>query len=147
MISALQAGKRLCQLSRWTLNNQRLQKILYIAHTIYMGRYDGACLVIEPFQASDFGPISPKLYEHVDAFGARPIKNIFRTVEDFDDPEREDVLSRTLCACADLSPARLIGITHGRYSAWAKNYVPGLSGVVIPNRDILSEYAERNKSP
>ena len=146
MITALQAGKRLCYLSRWTLTNQRLQNILYIAHMMFMGKTDGDRLVIDSFEATDFGPVAPELSRRVDVFGARPIKNVFRAIKDFADTEREDALTAALSACIDLSPAKLISITHCRYSAWAKNYIPGIVGVTIPNDDILAEYAERFKS-
>lgn len=146
MITATQAAKYLCGQSDWSLTNLRLQKLLYLAHMTYMGEQNGTPLINSKFEAWDFGPVSPKVYHRVKTFGSDPIRNVFRTVLDVEDPDRKDVLAWTLDAYRDCSPGELVNITHWISGAWYKNYIPGEMGVVIPNGDILDEYAKRSRA-
>ena len=88
MISAVEAARVLCEKSGWKLTNLQLQKMLYIAHMTYMGERDGEPLIsgmFPPFEAWEFGPVSPTAYRHVKTFGAEPIGNVFRSVRDVSD--------------------------------------------------------------
>jgi hypothetical protein len=40
-------------------------------------------------------------------------------------------------------PSELVALTHWQGGAWAKHYVPGIRGIVIPDRDIIAEYDAR----
>mgnify|MGYP006283548483 CR=1 FL=1 len=75
-VSVLSAAKRLAARSGWTLSNLELQKILYLAHMVHLGRTDGAPLVHGLFEAWDYGPVHPDLYHRVKIFGSSPVKNI-----------------------------------------------------------------------
>jgi len=86
-ISALQAARKICELSKWTVTNLKLQKILYIAHMVYMGR-NKKPLIFEQFEAWDYGPVVNSLYHYVKIFGDQPIKkSIFYDVEDVSNEE------------------------------------------------------------
>ena len=57
----------------------------------------------------------------------------------FGTPEEETLRD----ACEHLlakSPGELVAMTHRQNGAWAKNYVPGIRSIVIPNADIIAEY-------
>lgn len=43
------------------------------------------------------------------------------------------------------SASKLIAITHWEEGAWARNYIPGSRGIVIPQEDIIAEYEKRKK--
>ena len=64
-VSSITAGRYACKMSGWTITNLKLQKILYIAHMVYVGRTDGTVLIDEMFEAWDFGPVLPNLYHRV----------------------------------------------------------------------------------
>ena len=144
MVSASQAAKFLCRESGWSLTNLQLQKLLYLAHMTYMGENNGNPLINNRFEAWDFGPVVPDLYHRVKTFGSDNIGNVFRTVAEFQDHEREDVLEWTLHAYSDCTPGELVNITHWRHGAWYKNYIPGARGIAIPNGDIVDEYERRS---
>lgn len=58
----------------------KLQKLLYYAHGYYSGAY-GRPLVEEPFEAWQYGPVSPTIYHEFKGFGNAPIT---RLAEEFD---------------------------------------------------------------
>ena len=142
-VSALEAAKYLGLLSGWSKTNLELHKILYIAHMLHLGMHDKP-LVDGNFQAWLFGPVYPSLYSKLEVFGAKPVKNIFRTIDDLDEDGTEaEILNLTYNFVSDFSAARLIAITHCSYGAWSKNYQSGVFGILISSRDILLEYKAR----
>ena len=144
-IDALSAGKHLGVLSGWSKTNLELQKILYIAHMIHLG-IDKKPLVRDHFQAWLFGPVHPVLYYKAKIFGAKPVRNIFRSIEDLDEKQSEAItLNRIFGLVSEFSGAKLVAVTHCSYGAWAKNYRPDAMGIIIPNEDILKEFEERKE--
>ncbi|MER8941379.1 DUF4065 domain-containing protein [Mesorhizobium sp. M0915] len=120
-----------------------LQKILYLAHMIHLGR-TGEPLVNGRFEAWDYGPVQPNLYKKVAMFGDSPIQDVFfdRPISD-EAPETRtiDEVSESLLT---KSPGQLVAITHWDHGAWARSYRPNVRGIVIPDSDILDEYRARN---
>ena len=144
-IHALSAAKHLGVLSGWSKTNLDLQKILYIAHMIHLGEH-GKPLVKDHFQAQVFGPVHPVLYHKAKIFGAKPVRNIFRSIGDLDKNLSEtNTLNRTYNVVSEFSGAKLVAITHCDYGAWAKNYKPDKMRNTIPNADILEEYNKRKE--
>lgn len=108
-----------------------------------LGRSDGAQgLVADKFQAWDYGPVLPVLYHRAKAFGSGPVQNVFQI---YQLPTGSDgaIIEETVSALAGKSAGELVAITHWEKGAWAKNYVPGSQGIVIPDADILDEYRRR----
>ena len=146
-ISALEAAKHLGLMSGWSKTNLELQKILYIAHMLHLGMR-GKSLVDGNFQAWLLGPVHPSLYSKLEIFGANPVKNIFRSIDDLDEGGTEvEILNSTYNIVSDFSGARLIAITHCSYGAWSKNYQSGVFGKLISSRDILLEFKARQEYP
>ena len=79
-VSSLSAARLVCELRDWKVSNLELQKILYIAHMIYLGN-ESVPLIDENFEAWDYGPVIPELYQHVKGFGAKPVGNVFHSVD------------------------------------------------------------------
>ena len=140
-INVLQAGRYMAGRSGWTLSNLELQKILYIAHMFHLGRH-GTALVGGEFQAWDLGPVHPILYRKVKRFGADPVTEI-----DFpgniEEGTAKDLLSEAVDELSGKTGAQLVAITHWEDGAWAKNYIPGVRGRIIPTEDIIDEYRHR----
>ena len=136
----VQAARLICELKDWKATNLELQKILYIAHMIYLGN-ENEPLIIESFEAWDYGPVIPELYQHVKGFGANPVKNVFHSVALPDQNSSEsDYLKRTVDALKNAKASHLVGFTHREGSAWSKAYSVGKRGVVISDQSILGEY-------
>jgi uncharacterized phage-associated protein len=75
--SSSTAARYACRMSGWSLTNLKLQKILYIAHMVFVGRTNGQLLTDEAFEAWDFGPVLPSLYHRVKIFGDASIRDVF----------------------------------------------------------------------
>lgn len=138
-------AKYICERSGWNVSNLQLQKLMYLAQMIYMGRTDGKRLFEGDFEAWDYGPVEPDLYHKVKVFGSEAIRDVFRKARGFDDkdPRRkvmDDVTNRFL----KFSAGDLVEITHWDGGAWAKHYIPNARNVHIPDEDILAEYKNRN---
>ena len=135
----------ICKKSGWTVSNLQLQKLMYLAQMIYMGRTGGKRLFKGSFQAWDYGPVETNLYHKAKVYGSGPIRSKFSEGLTFkeDDPRREvmdDICNRFL----KFSAGDLVDITHWDGGAWAKNYVPRARNIMIPDSDILDEYKNRN---
>lgn len=139
-ITTFEAAKKICHLGAWGVTNLKLQKILYIAHMIFMGKNGGTPLIFDRFQAWDYGPVVPELYQEVRMYGSGPIRTGFYGVPLPDGtPEAREIEA----ACSFLlhqTAGRLVDFTHRPKGAWDRNYVPGVRGILIPNEHILEEY-------
>ncbi|MGR6075476.1 Panacea domain-containing protein [Achromobacter sp. CSND-B12] len=142
-VTAMQAAKRACEASGWTLTNLQLQKILYLAHMIYAGRHRKPMIDDENFQAWNYGPVLPSVYHPASAFGDKPIKNIFRSVEPLSDRVAAELIDEAVARYADLPPFKLVQLTHDSNSAWSKHFSAGRRGVEIPFTSVADEYAQR----
>jgi len=138
-VHVLDAAHHLCKQSGWTLTQIELQKLLYIAHMIHLGTYHKP-LVRGDFEAWEFGPVHRVLYKAVRIYGSRTITRIGRNRSELPDCSERKILDATYEKIGLLSASRLIGITHWRRGAWAKNYIFGALGVIIPEKDIMEEF-------
>ena len=145
-ISILSAAKRLGEKSKWTLSNLAMQKLAYIAHMFHLGMHGGSPLVYGNFEAWEYGPVHPTLYHEVKAFGSDPVQDIFLSVPPMTEGTETVLLDSAVAQLSD-STSRLVAITHWKDGAWAKNYIPGMKGVPIPNEDIRQEYIDRQNVP
>lgn len=144
-ILAESAAKALCEMRGWSVSNLELQKILYIAHMVYLGQQH-APLIHEQFEAWDYGPVIPDLYHRAKSFGSGPVRNVFHWVPDVPIVGPEYAALREASeATKGLSPGQLVAITHWDKGAWADYYRPGARGVKIPNARIEKEYEDRVK--
>lgn len=136
-------SKYICERGSWNLTNLKLQKLLYMAQMLYLGRTNSR-LTDTNFEAWDYGPVSPNLYHKVKMFGNTPIEDVFFDARNFkqDDPRR-GVLDEVCDKLLEKRSAELVDITHWPEGAWARNYVPGARYIQIPDEDIAAEYRRR----
>lgn len=143
MISSLSAARTMCEARDWDISNLELQKLLYIAQMVAIGRSEGKHpLIADSFQAWDYGPVLPDVYHRAKIFGDKPIRDVF-TIADFASGRSKKIIEDVANEFMDYTPAELVSITHWDGGAWAKNYVGGVRGIVIPRADILQEYRDR----
>ncbi len=144
-ISVLDAANHLCEKSEWTLTQLELQKLLYLSHMIHLGFYK-APLVYGDFEAWEFGPVHPELYKIVRIYGSRTIIPTAFDCNPLPLCRERETLDLVYDSPIGLSSAsKLIGITHWEDGAWAKNYIRGGKGVVIPQDDIIKEFHKRKE--
>lgn len=138
------AAKRLCELSGWNLTNLEIQKILYIAQMLHLGKHGADNpLISDTFEAWDFGPVVPAVYHKLKIFGAEKVSNVFRRVGDLKDENAGEALHQTFEAIRSASASQLVAFTHDEIGAWAHYYEPNVKGTVIPNKAIAREYHDR----
>lgn len=137
-------AKFICELGEWEVTPLQLQKLLYLSQMMYMGRNNGERLVDTSFEAWDYGPVSPKLYRKVRMFGSQPVDDVFFEARRFKSTDQRRLLLEEVCPdLIQKTPGQLVEITHWEQGAWAKHYVAGERGIVIPDRDIAREYDNR----
>lgn len=141
-VSAIASARRMCERSEWTLTNLQLQKMLYLAQMMHLG-IKGDRLMNGNFEAWDYGPVLPMVYGQVKMYGRGPIRGGFFGSGSVSDPERAKMLDDAYDQLSPMTAGKLVSITHWEKGAWARNYVPGVKGIVIPDADILNEYRER----
>lgn len=141
-ISSHAAAKVICEQGGWRVTNLALQKILYIAHMVHLGR-SGARLINAQFEAWDYGPVIPELYHRVKVFGDRPVQNVFYSARDVSHTEEGRTLQEAGQHFLAKQPGELVAMTHWKDGAWARNYRPGVRGIIIPDSDIVNEYRAR----
>lgn len=140
--SILAVAKRIGEQSSWQLTNLAMQKLSYIAHMLRLGTTE-VPLVHGQFQAWDLGPVHPQLYHAASRFGSKPVQsNVFQSVRSVQEQNILSLIDDVVDALSDSTP-RLVAITHWDKGAWAKHYIPGVKGIVIPDSDILQEYKDR----
>lgn len=142
-VSALSAAKTICELRDWNISNLALQKILYVAHMYHLGSH-GAPLIDQGFQAWDYGPVVPSVYQKARGFGSGPIPNVFHWIDAVPTgtPEYE-TLAQISEATKKFTPGQLVSISHWPNGAWAEVYRPGELGIRISDERILAEYNAR----
>ncbi len=141
-ISPLAAARRMCERSDWTLTNLQLQKMLYLAQLLYMGK-TGERLINGTFEAWDYGPVLPSVYAEARSFGSKPIGFGFTMGSRVPEGDRAATLDDAYDQLSGMSAGQLVAITHWKDGAWAKNYVPNRKGIAIPDLDIIDEYKQR----
>ncbi|MCK1693757.1 SocA family protein [Bradyrhizobium sp. 144] len=136
------AARYICAWGDWGVTNLALQKILYLAHMVHLGR-TGQRLIEGEFQAWDYGPVNPQLYRAVNMFGDEPIKDVFFGAPSIFGSPEEETLREACELLIGRRASELVAMTHSENGAWAKHYVPGVRSKVIPDADIVAEYSAR----
>ena len=143
LVSSIDAGKTLCELSGWKMSNLRLQKVLYIAHMYHLGTKKRP-LVKETFEAWMYGPVEPKLYRYCRFYGRNGIPNIFPIGSGVNGNSHEYETLRTINEMTkDISSVKLLKFTHSDKGAWKKVYNGGERGLPIPNDLIEQEHHDQ----
>lgn len=141
-IPTFQAARTICLLSKWKISNLPLQKLLYLSHMLYLGKF-GEPLIDGIFQAWDLGPVEPNLYHKLKAYGGHPIVDIFPSELLPEDTDEYKSIQYVYNLLQNAPAGKLVAITHNDEGAWAKNYRPSIHNVEISNDDILNEYQKR----
>lgn len=143
-VSIESAARVVSECSGWKSTNLTLQKILYIAQVVNLGR-TGKRLIDADFEAWDYGPVAPDLYRSIKGFGSKPIpQSVFWAAPDISNTPEMAILKEACGHLIHKPVGDLIRNTHWSGGAWAKNYVPG-ANVEITDEDMLYEYRNRTE--
>lgn len=137
----LSAAACMCRAADWQINPLDLQRVLYLAELVHVGRH-GVSMLTEPFEAGLYGPTIASVFRKCRVFGARRVKNIFRSVPHIDNRVTLDHCLEATASLAGLSSGKLVSEVQGRDSAWLQYYVPRRRRV-IPVAAIQAHYERR----
>lgn len=133
----MEAGKPVTQM--------KLQKMVYFAHGYHLAKY-GEPLIIEDFEAWQFGPVAPSIYNEFKLYGSDPIlmeeTGKWEAERRALSPEANDAINYTWEATKDISAYKLSGWTHHKNSPWAAAYQPNIVGTVIENNEIKTYFTQ-----
>ena len=138
------AASYLCGRSGWQLSNLKLQKMLYMADMNFVGQ-NGVRLLNEDFEAWDYGPVLPSLYQKCKAFGSKPIPHVFWGAKDITGTAEAKMLDLAWENLKSATPGQLVEATHSKLGAWVRRYVPGAKQIKIVTSDMIEEYARRTQ--
>lgn len=142
-VTTFTAARRLGSASGWTLTGLGMQRILYLAHMVHLGRH-GQPLIDDWFQASCYGPIAAPLHQRTRMFGGyRPVCNVFHGAGDIQDPVKGQLLDRAARTLGRLRAGRLVAWTQCEDGAWAAHYRPSTRSPLISDHAIQREYHTR----
>lgn len=129
------------------LSNLKLQKLVYLAHSLHLYRHH-LPLVEEPFQAWKDGPALKQLYGVYKEHGNRPIRRARTLVSKRVWPtDAEHTLNDIWVCFGGYSASKLRAITH-EAGPWRLHWSPDARNVVIPQEEIrlawtsFEKYAE-----
>ncbi|MCP1674240.1 putative phage-associated protein [Natronocella acetinitrilica] len=135
------AARAACRLSGWTLSNLALQRTLYLAQMLHLGRH-GVALINAPFEAWERAPVVVAVYRQASAFGAAALCHVFPGAAEVTDPLAHETLRVTVAALKARSAVDLVAIAQPPGGAWARRR--GCRGSpLIPRSEILAEYHRR----
>lgn len=133
----LESGKPVTQM--------KLQKMVYFAHGYHLAKY-GEPLIKEDFEAWQFGPVAPSIYNEFNLHGSDPIvieepPKLEQELRNLS-PEAWDAINYTWDATKNLSAYKLSNWTHKTGSPWAAAYQPNIMGTIIPNNAIKTYFTQ-----
>lgn len=148
-VSAIQAAKFLSKQSDWRYTHLEIQKILYLTHMVYLGKFKEP-LVTGKFEAWEYGPVHTELHQILLEWGNVSIPasaGVYQTVDIsiFDSGAAKE--ARLLRVSAKSLPPgngpKLLAITNANVSAWTKAYDNVRRSRIITDEAILKEYEDR----
>lgn len=143
MCNVFEVAKKICEAGNWEITNLKLQKMLYIAQVLYIGKHNGEKhLFRASFEAWDYGPVVPLVYHTFKIFGNKPIQKFAfpETTGNACSKEESNFINTIALALSKISASNLVALTHRKGSGWDMEYTPGVRGNIISEKDMLKEY-------
>lgn len=143
----------------YEITNLALQKLLYFAHGLFLIETDKA-LVSGYFEAWQFGPVHPTIYQAFKKAGHRPINfrackvNILTGIEtevrSASNPLVKRYVNRILSSYGPSASSHLVKLSHAKMAPWDYVVEKGKRSVAlglrIPN-DVIKERFKFHKVP
>ena len=141
------------------ITNLALQKLLYFAHGIHLRRTNEP-LVSGYFEAWQYGPVHPSVYRAfkrsgsepiaIRAVGQDPLTGKTRELRKPTDLDVIDLVSDVMRSYGDVSPGRLVALSHAEKAPWAVVVARAREDVVfgmrIPDNVIIEHFRHHKVS-
>ena len=137
-------ARAMCRARQWGISNLTLQKSMYIADMVHIGRY-GSPITEEEFEAWNYGPVLPSVYARASFFGSDTVEDVFpqENLTGLSQATVEEVAKFV----SRFSPGQLVGITHTDEGAWSRYYRQGYRHITIPKQAEIDEFRRRTSGP
>lgn len=117
------------------ISNLQLQKILYFVQLEYC-KQAGSLLFADEFEAWQYGPVLPDVYDEYSFFGGMRVEKTYASVAQ-PAPEDKLIIDKVVVDKREKYPWDLVRIAHASGSPWDRAFRKG-NGTVIPNSSLLA---------
>ncbi len=126
------------------VTQMKVQKLLFFAQGYHLAKY-GEPLIIEEFEAWQYGPVVPNIYEDYKLYGSKLIIDTdfaprFRTL--YLDDKAKDAIDYTWDLLKDISAMALSNWTHQPESPWSRVYAGNSNSTPIDNSSIKKYFED-----
>lgn len=126
-----------CNSMNMSINNFKLQKILYFVQAEFLVSKNEPCF-IEEIQALDFGPVVPAVYYAYRMFGSANIPFVTKSrIPQIVSSRDKKLLNGIIDECAKYSTSTLMEITHNQ-TPWIDAYRLGQNTEIT--KESIKEY-------
>lgn len=141
------------------LTHMHLQKLVYIAHGWHLALHNEP-LVDEQFEAWDFGPVAPDLYQALKRYGSRHVTRLVRHGDETPFPDDDGDTATARLDASEIAVIdqiwdefktfeafQLSALTHKDRSPWHQYFQKGLKNQPISNNSIQTYFSELADAP
>ena len=144
-IDCINAGRVICGLAGWTIPPIKIQRILYVASMMYVGRHREP-FIRQEFYAWKYGPIQPELYDFCKDFGGSRVTDVFPNETTKQDYPVHFAILKEICEWARYKSDRhLLSYVTGNNSAWGRIYKTGRNHIITWH-DMRDEHDRRKQA-
>ncbi|MBB4272810.1 Panacea domain-containing protein [Rhizobium mongolense] len=124
-----------------SLTPMQLLKLVYIAHGWMLGLY-GRPLIRDKVEAWQYGPVIPKLYNHVRNFRSQPVVGPISAPNESLAPHEGSIVKQVYDIYGSMTGPALSRLTHASRTPWDLTFMPDEYGIEISN-DIIEDHYRR----
>jgi uncharacterized phage-associated protein len=124
-----------------SVDNLKLQKLLYYSQAVHLVLHDKAPLFPEAIEAWDYGPVVPPVYRAYKQYGIEQIPMPDETVQTSLAEKEMRSVDMVIACYGEMSGAMLINQTH-KEAPWKDFYRSGRPSQVIPIEAMYSYFKE-----
>lgn len=123
------------------ISNLQLQKIMYLLQVVYC-RITGNLLFYEEFEAWQYGPVLPRVYDEFSFFGGIRINKEYEDTIQLA-PFDADIVNTTVEELRMKYPWDLVNITHASGSPWSRVWRNGDGNRETIGNDLIIRFCSK----
>lgn len=123
------------------VSNLQLQKMMYFLQYVHCRNYDNF-LFDDEFEAWQYGPVLPAVYEEFSNYGGRAITKLYEDVDRSEFKELSDWVDAGIEVLREKSPWDLVRVAHAKDSPWDKVWRDGSGRREKISNESIMKYAK-----
>ena len=121
--------------NKYPLSNKRLQKILFVASVIFSRNNNGEKMFSDNFEAWDYGPVIPEVYDSYSIFQFGKMYPLFIPKQIGN--SEQNALDEAFEVTADIPTEILIENAHEKDSPWYQTYLSNESNPLVKKYHVI----------